>query len=80
VASATGALRINDECIKGRRFGARQLRLVIDPKGRVTTAQLDDREGIDVASYKCLTRAARQWRFNTKDSLLYTVGLIRVEL
>lgn len=79
-ASATGALRINDECLKGRRLGARQLRLVLDPKGRVTTAQIDDREGIDEARYKCLTQAARQWRFNTKDSLLYTVGLLRVEL
>lgn len=79
-ASAAGALRINDECLKGRRLGTRQLRLVLDPKGRVTTAQIDEREGIDEARYKCLTHAARQWRFNTKDSVLYTVGLIRVEL
>lgn len=79
-ASETGALRINNECLKGRRLGTRQLRLVIDPKGRVTTAQIDDREDLDEARYKCLTQAARQWRFNTKDSLLYTVGLIRVEL
>lgn len=75
-----GEVRIEDRCLKGVALGAKRFRLVIDTKGGVLSAQVDDSADLDDKHINCLIDSAKTWRFKTQERAHYTVALITLAL
>lgn len=80
-ALKTGGVRMPQACLKGKPLGDRQFRLVVDPKGAVVVAQIDNKQDLSPERLDCLVKAAKTWSFNTLGSSDgFTIAVLSLEL
>lgn len=79
-ALKSGVVRVPQTCLNGKPLGDRQFRLVVDPKGAVMVAQLDNKQDLSPERLDCLIKAAKSWSFNTQDSSAFTIAVLSLEL